>query len=218
MDVAMTCRGVRRRVTRAIRTLIFACFTSALAVPPARAAGVEVARWRPFVDEASSRFGVPVAWIERVMTQESRGRTAHRGRPITSVKGAMGLMQLMPLTWRTMRAELGLGADPYDPHDNIIAGTAYLRWLYDRFGYPGMFAAYSAGPGRYGEFVARGRSLPGETRRYVAAIVGGVTAAPAAPVASTEQHLFVVISSGGDRPPAASSGVSNGLFVARSSP
>lgn len=209
----MTCRGARRRVTLAIRTLIVACFTSALAVPPARAAGVEVARWRPFVDEASSRFGVPVAWIERVMTQESGGRTALHGRAITSVKGAMGLMQLMPLTWRTMRAELHLGVDPYDPHDNIIAGTAYLRWLYDRFGYPGLFAAYSAGPGRYGEFMARGRGLPGETRRYVAAITGGAVPEPVAATAAPAQRLFVAIATASDRSASEPTSGSSALFV-----
>ena len=60
----------------------------------------------------------------------------------------MGLMQLMPGTWSEMRLMLGLGGDPFEPHDNIMAGTAYLRMVYDRFGYPGLFAAYNAGPGR----------------------------------------------------------------------
>ena len=44
--------------------------------------------------------------------------------------------------------------------------------MYDRFGYPGLFAAYNAGPGRYGEHLARGRPLPRETRDYVAKITG----------------------------------------------
>src|SRR5689334_17532186 len=62
--------------------------------------------------------------------------------PDRSRAGAMGLMQLMPATWRAMRASLGLGQDPHDPRDNILAGTFYLRAMYDRFGYPGLFAAY----------------------------------------------------------------------------
>lgn len=57
----------------------------------------------------------------------------------------MGLMQLMPATWRDTRELLGLGADPHNAHDNILAGTFYLRPMYDRFGYPGLFAAYNAG-------------------------------------------------------------------------
>jgi soluble lytic murein transglycosylase-like protein len=139
-----------------------------LALPrPAAAQGVAV--WRPFVTEASSRFGVPVAWIERVMWIESRGRTRIAGRPVISPAGAMGLMQLMPATWVSMRDAAGLGNDPFDPHDNIIAGTLYLRLLYGRFGYPGLFAAYNAGPGRYGLYLAARRALPGETVRYLSA-------------------------------------------------
>jgi soluble lytic murein transglycosylase-like protein len=48
-----------------------------------------------------------------------------------------------------MRRLLGLGADPNDPCDNILAGTFYLRLMYEWFGYPGLFAAYNAGLGRY---------------------------------------------------------------------
>jgi hypothetical protein len=80
----------------------------------------------------------------------------------------MGLMQLMPGTWAAMRWQHGLGADPHDPRDNIMAGAAYLRAIYDRFGYPGLFAAYNAGPARYAEHLATGRPLPGETQRYIA--------------------------------------------------
>lgn len=81
------------------------------AAMPARAD--PVARWRPYIAEASARFGIPPAWIERVMRAESGGRTMHRGRPTTSRAGAMGLMQLMPGTWAEMRRRLGLGADPH---------------------------------------------------------------------------------------------------------
>lgn len=131
-----------------------------------------VARWRPHVAEASTRFGIPANWIERVMRAESGGQPMLGGRPTTSRAGAMGLMQLMPGTWAQMRARLGLGADPHDPRDNILAGTAYLRRMYDRFGYPGLFAAYHAGPGRYAEHLGRGRPLPGETRAYLEAMTG----------------------------------------------
>lgn len=129
-----------------------------------------VARWQADMAEASRRFGVPEVWIAGVMRAESDGRTTLAGRPITSRAGAMGLMQLMPATWATMRARLGLGTDPHNPHDNILAGTGYLRLMYDRFGYPGLFAAYNAGPGRFAEHLATGRALPGETRAYLASI------------------------------------------------
>lgn len=130
-------------------------------------------RWSAPIAEASERFGVPAEWIRRVMRAESGGRTVLRGRPITSHAGAMGLMQLMPNTWREMRATLGLGHDPHEPRDNILAGTAYLRLMHDRFGYPGLFAAYNAGPARYAAHLARGRPLPAETIAYVAVVAGG---------------------------------------------
>ncbi len=144
-----------------------------LAATPA--AADPVTRWRPYIAEASARFGIPALWVERVIRAESAGLTILNGRPITSRAGAMGLMQLMPGTWAQMRAAFRLGVDPHDPRDNIVAGTAYLRLMYERFGYPGLFAAYNAGPARYAAYLATGRTLPGETRAYLAS-VGGVPA------------------------------------------
>ena len=137
----------------------------------------QVDQWHPHIAEDSARFGIPQAWIERVMRAESGGRTMLQGRPITSRAGAMGLMQLMPGTWGEMRAALGLGADPHDPRGNILAGTHYLRLMYDRFGYPGLFAAYNAGPARYTEHLATGRALPGETIAYFGKVAPGQNAA-----------------------------------------
>lgn len=114
-----------------------------------------------FVEEASSRFGVPVHWIRAVINVESAGDVRAR-----SPKGAMGLMQIMPETWAELRLRYGLGNDPYDPHDNILAGTAYLRELRDRYGSSGFLAAYNAGPARYEEHLA-GRPLPVETQAYL---------------------------------------------------
>ncbi len=146
--------------------ILWAC----VIVSPASAQSVQ--QWRPLIAEASLRFGVPEDWIVRVMQAESAGRTRLGGQPITSHAGAMGLMQIMPGTWAELRAALGLGSDPHDPRDNIMAGTAYLRAMYDKFGYPGLFAAYNAGPGRYARHLLDGRPLPAETRAYVAQIMG----------------------------------------------
>jgi hypothetical protein len=82
----------------------------------------------------------------------------------------MGLMQIMPATWAELRAEHGLGADPFAPRDNILAGAAYLRTMHDRFGFPGLFAAYNAGPGRYQSHLTTGDPLPAETVAYVARV------------------------------------------------
>lgn len=126
--------------------------------------------WGPYIREASTRFDVPEEWIRAVMNQESGGRLFHNGQLVTSGPGAMGLMQLMPPTYDEMRAAYNLGDDAYEPHDNIMAGTAYIRQMYDIYGSPGFLAAYNGGPGRLDDFLTRNRTLPLETRRYVASI------------------------------------------------
>src|SRR3546814_13056128 len=93
-------------------------------------------RWRDFIAEASRRFGVPEAWIRAVMQAESGGRTMLDGRPITSRAGAMGPMQVMPGTYEDMRRAHGLGAEPPDPRDTILAGQAYARAIYDHYTSP----------------------------------------------------------------------------------
>ncbi|ARC38404.2 lytic transglycosylase domain-containing protein [Paracoccus yeei] len=118
------------------------------------------------IAEASQRFGIPTTWIIAVMRTESAGDV----RAISSA-GAMGLMQVMPDTWADLRIRHALGRDPFEPRDNILAGTAYLREMWDRYGnVAAMLAAYNAGPGRYDEYRATARPLPAETRAYVAAL------------------------------------------------
>lgn len=191
------------------------CAAIALAIACATPAHAEsVATWQPFIREASLRFGIPSQWIERVMRAESGGKTQWKGRPIRSSAGAMGLMQLMPATWADMRMRLGLGSNPDDPRDNILAGTFYLRLMYDRFGYPGMFAAYNAGPRRYAEHLSGGRALPAETVGYLAAVAPSpaksmiMTARPA-----PQQSIFAVRR---NVPATSSDTPSSTLFVALS--
>lgn len=160
---------------------------------PAQADGVS--RWQPLIDQAAARCGVPADWIARVMRAESGGRTTLDGHPITSHAGAMGLMQLMPGTWAEMRTALSLGDDPHDPRDNIVAGACYLRMMHDRFGYPGLFAAYNAGPGRYAEVLTGRRSLPAETRAYLVAVGGVRSSTPATIVAMPKQSIFFTLRS-----------------------
>lgn len=114
------------------------------------------------IDEASRRFGIPEAWIRAVMRVESNG-----DRRAVSRAGAMGLMQVMPATYADLRRQLGIGADPFDVRDNILAGTAYLRQMYDRYGAPGFLAAYNAGPGRWESHLNGSRPLPNETVNYL---------------------------------------------------
>jgi len=149
------------------------------------------------IAEASQRFGIPEQWIVAVLRAESAGDI----RAISSA-GALGLMQVMPDTWAELRIRHGLGRDPYDPRDNIMAGTAYLREMWNRYGnVAAMLAAYNAGPGRYDEYLATGRGLPAETRAYVAAlapVLGAAAAseppseAPPQPPDWREAPLFVM--------------------------
>ena len=126
--------------------------------------------WGPYITEASRRFDVPDTWIRAVMHQESGGQEYLNGQLITSGAGAMGLMQVMPATYDEVRARYDLGDDPFDPHSNILAGTAYLREMYDIYGAPGFLAAYNAGPARLDDYLSNNRPLPDETRHYVAMI------------------------------------------------
>ncbi|MCW0018291.1 lytic transglycosylase domain-containing protein [Rhizobium sp. BT-226] len=232
-------------VRRTAFLLLSGLLTALPPAAPAVAQDAPVERATPsdpyagYIADAARRFGIPEGWIRAVMRVESRGDV----RAI-SPKGAMGLMQIMPATWTDLRARHGLGGDPYDPRDNIMAGAAYLREMHGRYGSPGFLAAYNAGPGRYEEYRATGRPLPAETRAYVAAlapIIGGgdlaapVTVASADPLAWTRAPLFIVQVDSRPRadrpqpdgdpaaPPAQESGRdpampaprSDGLFVAR---
>nr|WP_231867284.1 lytic transglycosylase domain-containing protein [Acetobacter malorum] len=117
------------------------------------------------VRQAAEQNAIPPSWVRAVLRAESAG-DPHA----VSGAGAMGLMQIMPDTWRDVRRTLNLGDDPFDPRDNIAAGAAYLRWLHDRYGDAGFLAAYNAGPGRYDDHLATGRPLPAETVSYVASV------------------------------------------------
>jgi hypothetical protein len=148
------------------------------------------------IAEAAQRFGIPGHWIVAVMRAESAGNTR-----AVSHAGAQGLMQVMPATWDDLRVRHRLGSDPFDPRDNILAGAAYLREMYDRYGtIPAMLAAYNAGPDRYDEYLATGRPLPTETRAYVdllAPALGATVPSPGAPAVPSppldwrEAPLFV---------------------------
>jgi len=153
---------------RSLRVLALASFCFCALVLPTTASSLtemppkSVSQYERYVAEAARRFALPARWISRVMRVESAGDIR-----AVSPAGAMGLMQIMPATWKELRVHYRLGHDPFDAHDNIFAGAAYLRELYDRYGSPGFLAAYNAGPERYEEYLA-GRPLPRETLHYVA--------------------------------------------------
>ena len=110
----------------------------------------------PIVKEAARKYGVEPPLIMAVIQAESAGDPS-----ATSRSGAQGLMQLMPET----AAELGV-SNPFDPAQNIMAGTRYLRQLLDR--YQGdvrlALAAYNWG---MGNLENQPRAMPRETKNYI---------------------------------------------------
>ena len=172
-----------------------------------------VADWQPAIAAASHRFDIPEAWIAAVMGAESGGQATMDGERTRSPAGAMGLMQVMPQTYAALRARYGLGANPYAPRDNILAGAAYLRELLDRYGVPWFLAAYNAGPARLDAFLHTGRALPVETQRYLAALapqldvtLGSLRAAVVATESSTKSAPEAPVRSPSDA-------ISAGLFA-----
>jgi soluble lytic murein transglycosylase-like protein len=177
-------------LSASIATTIATC--SAYAEPAFRSSGrvanatSPASPWSADVAEAAKRFAIPERWIRAVMHVESTNDMR-----AVSPKGAKGLMQVMPATWQELRAKHGLGDDPFAPRDNILAGTAYLREMLDRFGRKGFLAAYNAGPRRYEQHLATGRPLPRETRDYVAKlmpVIDGTATVPSGTRRSPVHH------------------------------
>ncbi len=147
--------------------------------------------WGPYIREAAQRYDMPQSWIRAVMRQESGGRLYRsNGDLITSSAGAMGLMQVMPGTYDELRARYDLGDDPFHPRDNIAAGVAYMREMYDIYGAPGFLAAYNAGPARLDDYLTNVRGLPDETRNYVAKIAPNLTRDTPAVRSPAEQYAM----------------------------
>jgi len=183
--VASTLAGWRRSGVESAVALAVVLLSGSAAPVAAIAQGSPAARsaavhpYAGHVADAARRFGIPQAWIWAVMRVESGGNSRAVSRA-----GAMGLMQIMPATWADLRARHGLGADPFDVRDNVMAGAAYLRAMHDRYGNASaMLAAYNAGPGRYDDYLSRGRPLPPETVGYLARLTAVAGTAGAAEVA-----------------------------------
>jgi hypothetical protein len=218
----------RRRVLLAALTLpLFLSFAGTADAPPT-APPASPARmmqaddpYSRFVAEAAQRFDLPSTWIRAVMLVESNDNAS-----AVSSKGAIGLMQVMPDTYQNMRLRYGLGTDPFQPHDNIIAGTAYLRGMLNCYGMSGFLAAYNAGPEQYDEHLATGRALPAETILYVARIMpmlsgvhdGGTLIAPSAGADWSRSPLFAGQYSAGAADEISSNSPKTGGSVAAFSP
>jgi hypothetical protein len=114
-----------------------------------------VEQWNEFIEIASEKYNVDKSLIKSVIAQESHGKPN-----VISRKGAKGLMQLMDETARDMGVE-----NSFDPLQNILGGTKYLRHLLDNFSEKLALASYNAGPDKVQ--IYKGIPPYKETRQYV---------------------------------------------------
>jgi soluble lytic murein transglycosylase-like protein len=121
-----------------------------------------------FIKEAAAMYDVSADLVRAVIQTESNFNPRAKSRA-----GARGLMQLTPVTLREVRMKI----DPFDPRENILAGTKYLSMMLDRFdgSVPLALAGYNAGP----TAVRRHRGIPPykETRGYVTKVQKAMAAA-----------------------------------------
>jgi Rod binding domain-containing protein len=133
-----------------------------------------VTQWQPYIREAAQKFGVDTNLITAVIAQESAGNPS-----AVSPKGAKGLMQLMDST----ATDMGV-SKVFEPRQNIIGGTKYLKQLLDKYNGDETLAlaSYNAGPAAVDKY----KSVPPypETQRYVenvAALKRQLSAMPPTP-------------------------------------
>jgi soluble lytic murein transglycosylase-like protein len=126
--------------------------------------GAEVGKIRDIVDEGARQSGLDASLVRAVVRKESGYNPC-----ATSSKGAQGLMQLMP----AVQTQFGV-TNPYDPQQNVTAGTRLLKQLLDQYGgdLARALGAYNAGPARVDQF---GGVPPfPETIHYVDSIMNDV--------------------------------------------
>ncbi len=166
MSLLSACASNSNRVAAGVSTNYYIAHAEGNYTPP----GPPDDPWGPYIDIAATRFDVPAPWVRQVMRVESGDHEYIGGQLTVSSAGAMGLMQLEPETYQEMAARYGLGPDPFNPYDNIMAGTAYIHEMYEVYGSPGFLAAYNAGPGRLDSYMNYHTPLPYETVNYVSLI------------------------------------------------
>jgi len=128
---------------------------------PVPEVGDRFTRYDAIIADAARLYQLPADFIRAVVKVESNFNPN-----VVSRTGAMGLMQLMPGTARSMGV-----SNPFDPRQNIFGGSRYLRFLANTFSGDLVLtvAAYNAGEGA----VQRYRGVPpyDETRRYVQRVI-----------------------------------------------
>lgn len=125
-------------------------FGELIEVAAERAVPERVERWRPVAEQCATGAATAPVMLGLIWSESSGDPSA------VSSAGAVGLTQLMPATARS------LGADPWDPTENVCGGATYLDQQHDRFGdLRTALVAYNAGPAR-----ASSGSAPQSSHRY----------------------------------------------------
>ena len=131
------------------------------------------------IETMASEVGVPADIAKAMVWQESRGNAG-----AVSKKGAQGMAQVMPPTFKEEAALMGLkNADINNPDDNLRVGLSYLKRQYDKYGdWSLATAAYNAGPGRVDKMIKAKKGskewailkslAPSETLDYVGKLSG----------------------------------------------
>lgn len=133
---------------------------------PADCPAMTPADVKPIITREAEKHKLDTRLVQAVVETES----AYSPCAVSSA-GAMGLMQLMPATAESLQV-----TDPFDPNQNITAGTAFLKQMLERYGgdVAKALAAYNAGPARVD--AAGGIPAIPETQEYVRKIMGKITA------------------------------------------
>jgi soluble lytic murein transglycosylase-like protein len=122
-------------------------------------------QYADYINQAAAQYGVDPNLVAAIIKQESGFTQTRNGKTLSSSAGALGLMQLMPGTAKS------LGVNPNDAYQNILGGTKYIAQLLKSFGgdLTKAVAAYNAGPGN----VQKYGGIPPftETQKYVKAVL-----------------------------------------------
>jgi soluble lytic murein transglycosylase-like protein len=130
-------------------------------------------RWVPVLNAMEASYGIPPDLLARVAYQESHFRPDIISGATVSPAGALGLMQMMPAYFASVRVPR-----PYTDRDTLAQIQEAARELVRLYGvfndWQLAVAAYDAGQGNVQKYLAGTRALPAETNNYVAAVFADV--------------------------------------------
>ncbi|MFC1512314.1 lytic transglycosylase domain-containing protein [Candidatus Latescibacterota bacterium] len=118
-----------------------------------------ISPWNPYIERYAAKYDIDPDLVRAIIYTESKGRP-----DVVSRRGALGLMQLMPVTAHSLGMK-----NPFDPEENIQAGIRYISWLimYHSDGdEKHLLWAWNAGPGKFNR-----RVIPDETKKFIVEVL-----------------------------------------------